>query len=117
MLLYNAECWPMRKDNTDAVEGFIYRCPVEDHPSRTEVFGVAASPHADELVREKRLRWTGHCLRMKEDPLRAQMTTAPCRTLERTDTRKSACPKHQQGQCAGAGCWKRMERFDENAYE
>ena len=25
---------------------------------------------------EKRLYWMGHCLRIKEDPLRAQMTTA-----------------------------------------
>ena len=79
----------MRKNNTDAVEGFICCClcrvtriergspdPLEDHPSRAEVFGVAASPHAEELVREKRPRWMGHCLRMKEDPLRAQMTTA-----------------------------------------
>ena len=24
--------------------------------------------------------------------------------------------KHQHGQCAGAGCWKRVERFDESAY-
>ena len=89
VLLYNAECWPMHKNNTDAVEGFTYRClrrviriargspdPLEDKPSRAEVVGVAASPHAEELVREKRLRWMGHCLRMKEDPLRAQMTTA-----------------------------------------
>ena len=60
----------MRKNNTDALEGFIYRCLrrvtriergspdlLEDHPSRAEVFGVAARPHAEELVREKRLRW------------------------------------------------------------
>ena len=59
VLLYNTECWPMR---ADAVEGFIYRClrrvtriergspgPLEDQPSRTEVVGVAARPHADEL--------------------------------------------------------------------
>ena len=68
VLVYNAECWPMRKNNTDAIEGFIYRClrrvtrierdspdPLEDHPSRAEVFSVAASPHAQELVRETRL--------------------------------------------------------------
>ena len=62
---YNAECWPMRKNNTDALEGFIYRClrrvtrlergspgPLEDHPSRAEVVGVAASPHAEQRVGE-----------------------------------------------------------------
>ena len=26
VLLYNVECWPMRKNNIDAAEGFIYRC-------------------------------------------------------------------------------------------
>ena len=25
-LLHNVECWPMRKNNADAVEGFTYRC-------------------------------------------------------------------------------------------
>ena len=57
VLLCNAEYRPMHKNNTDAVEGFIYRClrrvtriergspdPLEDHPSRAEVFGVPASP-------------------------------------------------------------------------
>ena len=65
VLLYNAECWPMCKNNTDAVEGFIYSClsrvarlergspgALKDHPSRAEVVGVAASPHAEELLRE-----------------------------------------------------------------
>ena len=28
VLLYNAECWPMRKNNTDAVEGFTAVCAV-----------------------------------------------------------------------------------------
>ena len=64
VLLSNAECWPMRKNNTDDVEGFLYRClrrvtrlerdspdPLEDHPSHAEVVGVAASPHEEELVR------------------------------------------------------------------
>ena len=80
VLLCNAECWPMRKNNIDTVEGFIYRClrrvtRIErGFLDPLEVFGVAATPHA--LVREKRLHWTGHCLRMKDDPLRAQMTTA-----------------------------------------
>ena len=26
VLLYNAKCWPMHKNNTDVVEGFIYHC-------------------------------------------------------------------------------------------
>ena len=69
VLLYKAECWPMRKINIDAVEGFFYRClcrvtsimrgspdPLEDYPSRAEVFGVAASPHTEELVRERWLK-------------------------------------------------------------
>ena len=64
VLLYNAECWLMRKINIDAVEGFIYRClcrvtriergspdQLEHHPSRAEVF--AARSHTEELVRER----------------------------------------------------------------
>ena len=83
VLLCNAECWPMLKNNTDAVKGFIYRCclrrvtrieqgspdPFEDQ-AVTQEFGVTASQHAEELVKEKQLRWMGHCLRMKQDPLR-----------------------------------------------
>ena len=66
VLLYNAGCWPMRKNNTYAVEGLVYRClhhvirieegspdQLEDHPSRSEVFGVTASPHMEKLAREK----------------------------------------------------------------
>ena len=69
----------MCKNNTDSV-GFIYCClhrvtriergypdPLEDHPSCAEVFNVATNPHVEELVREKWLRWMGHCLRMKVD--------------------------------------------------
>ena len=79
VLLYNAECWSIR---TDAVEGCNYRClrrvtriqrgspsPLEDHPSRAVVFGVAASPHATS--------WMGQCLRVRKDPLRALTTTTP----------------------------------------
>ena len=73
--------WPVQH-RCGVVEGFIYRClrrvtriergspdPLEDHPSHAEVFDVAASPHAEEMVREKRLHSMGHCLCMKEDPL------------------------------------------------
>lgn len=51
--------------------------PLKDTPTHREVFCAAASPGAEELLRDRRLRWAGHCLRMREDdPCREDMVKA-----------------------------------------
>ena len=81
--------------------------PPEDHPSRAEVFGVAASPSGG-AGKRKAASLDGTLPPYKRRSTGAQMTTAPdkCMYLKRTDTGRHACLKQQQGQCAGAGCWK-----------
>jgi hypothetical protein len=84
ILLYNGECWLMKKRDYVKLEGFHFRCLRRltrktrcrgmgemdiDCASKEEVFSASKVPDIEELLREKRLRWFGHLIREKDgDP-------------------------------------------------
>ena len=78
ILLYNGECWSLKKQDIKKLEGFHFRClrrltrkrrrpglgDMEiDRASREDVFKASRMPIVEELLREKRLRWFGHLMR------------------------------------------------------
>ena len=78
ILLYNGECWSLKKQDIKKLEGFHFRClrrltrkrrrpglgDMEiDRASREDVFKASRLPIVEELLREKRLRWFGHLMR------------------------------------------------------
>ena len=81
IVLYNGECWLLKKQDLKKLEGFHFRCLRRitrkqrcpglgdmqvDRACRKDVLAV---PMIEELIREKRLRWCGHLIREKEgDP-------------------------------------------------
>jgi hypothetical protein len=84
IVLYNGECWTMKKQDLARLEGFHFRClrritrthrcpgmgkSVIDRATKKEVFKTAKLPGIEEMLREKRLRWFGHLTREKDgDP-------------------------------------------------
>ena len=88
-MLYNGECWLMKKQDLERLEGFHFRCLRRltrkkrrqdlgdmdiDKASKKDVFNAATVPCIDELLREKRLRWFGHLIREKDgDPAKEKM--------------------------------------------
>ena len=89
VVLYNGECWLMKKQDLERLEGFHFRCLRRltrkkrqrdlgdmdiDKASKKDVFNAAKVPGIEELLREKRLRWFGHLMREKEgDPAKEAM--------------------------------------------
>ena len=82
ILLYNGECWNVKKRDIKKLEGFHFRClrrltrklrrpglgDMEiDKASKKDVFGASRMPTIEELLREKRLRWVGHLMREDDD--------------------------------------------------
>ena len=82
ILLYNGECWSLKKQDIKKLEGFHFRCPrrltrkrrrpglgdmVIDRASRDDVFTASRTPSVEELLAEKRLRWFGHLMREDDD--------------------------------------------------
>ena len=82
ILLYNGECWNVKKQDIKKLEGFHFRClrrltrklrrpelgDMEiDKASKKDVFGASRMPSIEELLREKRLRWLGHLMREDDD--------------------------------------------------
>jgi hypothetical protein len=82
ILLYNGECWSLRKQDIKKLEGFHFRClrrltrkrrrpglgDMEiDRASKEDVFKASRMPTVEELLREKRLRWFGHLMREDDD--------------------------------------------------
>jgi hypothetical protein len=84
ILLYNGECWTMKKNDLQRLEGFHFRCLRRitrahrcpgldkskiDKATKEEVFKTAKIPGIAEMLREKRLRWFGHLSRVEDgDP-------------------------------------------------
>ena len=75
-LLYGCETWPMRVNDSNRLCAFqmecyrkILRVTYRDHVSNLEVLrrlGRSDEPRLSTVVKERRLRWLGHVLRMPE---------------------------------------------------
>ena len=86
VFLYNAEAWPLTKDDTTLLEG-IYtrmtksvclratrmRSEAEQtkviHTKAVDVLKLLGLPTMSALLRQKRLRWVGHALRRDDSDL------------------------------------------------
>ena len=53
--------------------------------------------------------WTQRTISRRWTGLNSNHNKYAKETMEQADTGRPACLKHQQGQCADAGCWKRVE--------
>ena len=89
IVLYNGECWTLKKQDLAKIEGFHFRClrritrkdrrpslgDMEvDRASKKDVFETSKVPTIEELIREKRLRWFGHLIREgDEDPAKVAL--------------------------------------------
>ena len=84
IVLYNSECWVVSKDDLRRLEGFLFRsarritrrtrCPSlgdkdVDKVSKAKVFKLLKLSSAEEMIREKRLKWFGHLVRQEDDDL------------------------------------------------
>ena len=82
IVLYNGECWRIKKQDLKKLEGFHFRCLRRltrklrrpelgnmdiDKASREDVFRASKMATMEELLREKRLRWFGHLIREQDD--------------------------------------------------
>jgi hypothetical protein len=82
IVLYNGECWRIKKQDLKKLEGFHFRCLRRltrklrrpelgnmdiDKASREDVFKASKMATMEELLREKRLRWFGHLIREQDD--------------------------------------------------
>jgi hypothetical protein len=88
ILLYNAECWAVKKTDLDILEGFHFRCLKEitkkergvpkgrvvDKASREDVAQFVQMEDITTILSVKRVCWYGHLLRASTtDPARIEM--------------------------------------------
>ncbi len=80
ILLYGCELWTLSKSDLKMLDGFYFRGvrritrkmrgvddEVQDRAARETVFEAAEVVPVERIIRERRLRWTGHVFRMEEE--------------------------------------------------
>ena len=74
VLLYGAETWPMTKVNTRKLEAAHHRwlrkilCITwRDKVTNERIRELTQQEKLEDIIRERRLRWTGHVMRMAQD--------------------------------------------------
>jgi hypothetical protein len=71
VMLYNAEVWPIKKQDMKALEGahftmmrrMIAGNTTDKHISREELLSAFELPPMSDFITQKRMRWVGHALR------------------------------------------------------
>ena len=76
VLLYGAETWPLTKATTGKLEAAhhrwlrkILRINWKDKVSNEKIRELTQMDKLENIIRERRLRWAGHVMRMDEDRL------------------------------------------------
>ena len=74
VVLYGAEIWPMTKVTTRKLEAEhhrwlrkIRRITWRDKVTNEKIREQTQQEKLEDIIRERRLRWTGHVMRMKQD--------------------------------------------------
>jgi len=74
VLLYGAETWPMKQTFTKKLEAAhhrwlrkILRISWKDKVTNERIRQLTQQPQIEDVIRERRMRWTGHLLRMGND--------------------------------------------------
>ena len=74
IMLYNSEVWPLKKQDTKALEGAHFRMvrrmiPSEkqdEHFTEEGIFNMFKMPNITDMITTRRLRWIGHALRRSD---------------------------------------------------
>ena len=90
VMLYNAEVWPIKKQDLQTLESAHFRMAKrmlgrdhDEHISREQVFAETGLPRIADYITQKRLRWVGHALRRNDTDRSRQ---AVLRELEDQDS-------------------------------
>lgn len=96
ILLYGAESWPVTQSQVDRLEAFhqrqlrrILRVRFWQHVSCEEVLARASTPSMADILRQKRMAWLGHVMRMPEHRLVKQLLCG-----QMVGSRRKGRPQH-----------------------